>query len=120
MNWGGEIPQIPLADALSMAEDPGQKVRILDVRQPEEWEMQSLSHPEVLYISMPDVKHAISQADATKALEDMNFPQELGTSEDTACLVLCKAGMRSQHIAECLRAVGKTHVANISGGIMSL
>ena len=115
IDWSG-IPQVSLKDAAEQV--GGGTGAFLDVREEHEWRHVSLDFDNTLYVQMGKVEAAAASADPSAALSALNVPADLGDSEDTPCFVLCAAGVRSQRIAEVLRAIGKTHVANVRGGIM--
>eukprot|EP00659_Diplonema_papillatum_P019107 gene19107-29421_t len=108
--WG-TVPQIQPEHALAIVADKkaGGIGTILDVREPDEvaaWHL-PFTKGEVLHIPMSTI---------TDNLAACGIPDNLGTAENP-CLIMCKAGSRSQKVANYLNEKGRKHVANISGGI---
>jgi rhodanese-related sulfurtransferase len=75
--------------------------RILDIREPWEWEQGTL--PGSITISMGDLPGRMAELDPDQAL-----------------LVVCRVGGRSQQVALYLTMNGFTRVANMSGGMKAL
>eukprot|EP01059_Diplonema_ambulator_P014675 TRINITY_DN25618_c0_g1_i1.p1 TRINITY_DN25618_c0_g1~~TRINITY_DN25618_c0_g1_i1.p1 ORF type:complete len:205 (+),score=24.41 TRINITY_DN25618_c0_g1_i1:40-654(+) len=108
LEWGG-VPQIEPCHAQAIV-DQGTG-HILDVREDNELIAAPFPGTTPRYIHIP-----LSRIATGKDLTDLGLPPTLGTESDP-CLVLCKAGVRSQRVAEHLVYLGRSHVANISGGI---
>jgi adenylyltransferase/sulfurtransferase len=72
---------------------------LLDVR--EDWELALASIPGAVHIPLAQIPGRLKDLDAQSAI-----------------IVLCKAGGRSQMAAEFLVAEGFTRVSNLSGGIL--
>jgi rhodanese-related sulfurtransferase len=75
--------------------------RILDIREPWEWEQGTL--PASIMISMGELPGRMAELDPDQAL-----------------LVVCRSGGRSQQVALYLTMNGFTRVANMSGGMKAL
>ena len=75
--------------------------RILDIREPFEWEQGTL--PGATLISMGEIPERISELDREDAL-----------------LVVCRSGGRSQQVAMYLASNGYEKVANMAGGMKAL
>ncbi|MGQ9806483.1 MAG: molybdopterin-synthase adenylyltransferase MoeB [Chlorobiales bacterium] len=80
--------------------DAGEKPFILDVRNPNEWEIVRLDG--TVLIPLPELPNRLS---------------ELKGKEDTEILVHCKMGARSAQACEILRQNGFKNVKNVVGGI---
>ena len=78
--------------------DAGEKLTVLDVREP--WEIKLASLPGTLNIPLNEVPARLGELDPHAEL-----------------IVMCHAGGRSRRAAEFLSARGFTHVANLAGGI---
>ncbi len=74
---------------------------LLDVREPFEWEGGTL--PGALLISMGEIPERMPELD-----------------QDTAWLVVCHSGARSQQVAMYLSMNGYEKVANLAGGMKAL
>ncbi len=75
--------------------------RILDVREPFEWEQGTL--PGATLISMGEIPERMAELDT-----------------DVALLVVCRSGGRSQQVAMYLSMNGYSKVANMAGGMKAL
>lgn len=75
--------------------------RILDVREPFEWEQGTL--PGATLISMGEIPERMTELDTDEAL-----------------LVVCRSGGRSQQVAMYLSMNGYARVANMAGGMKAL
>jgi sulfur-carrier protein adenylyltransferase/sulfurtransferase len=78
--------------------DRGDKFRLIDVREPDEWAIARLPTAELMPLSQFQ-KHA----------------EELDAGEDI--VVYCHHGMRSGRVQDFLKAKGFTNVKNLTGGI---
>lgn len=74
---------------------------VLDVRQPDEWELGTL--PGSTLISMSEIVDRVSEL-----------------TKDRAVLCVCRSGGRSAQVAAYLSAAGFTKVANMAGGVKAL
>jgi adenylyltransferase/sulfurtransferase len=90
------IPQLTVKE-LKRRIDAGEKVYILDVREP--WEYQIAQIGGVL----------IPQNDVAQRLAEIDRDREV--------IVQCHRGVRSQRIAEFLKQSGYPRVVNLAGGI---
>ena len=78
----------------------GEPPRLIDVREPEEWEICRISGAELLPLSQFGALAPGKLTDPAQAL-----------------LVYCHHGVRSAHVAEYLSRQGFTDVVNLGGGI---
>ncbi|HEV7904610.1 MAG TPA: rhodanese-like domain-containing protein [Pyrinomonadaceae bacterium] len=76
----------------------GERVRLIDVREPEEFELARVEGAELLPLS-----------------RFQEWAGALDASEEI--VVMCHHGIRSAHVCAHLAAQGFTHVANLAGGI---
>jgi rhodanese-related sulfurtransferase len=94
---------MPVAPLISVAElkrlrDSGAGLVLLDVREP--WEI-AISHlPDSRYIPLNDIPQRWKELDPTSTI-----------------IVMCKAGGRSQRVADYLLTQGLAKVSNLQGGI---
>jgi adenylyltransferase/sulfurtransferase len=79
--------------------DRGDKFRLVDVREPDEWALAKLPGAELLPMSQFQ-QHGV---------------EELDPEEDI--VVYCHHGMRSGRVQDYLKAKGFTNVKNLTGGI---
>jgi sulfur-carrier protein adenylyltransferase/sulfurtransferase len=92
------IPQISVTD-LKQRIDAGEDLFILDVREPFEYEIANIGG---------------------KLIPQNEVPQRLAEIDrDREVIVHCKAGGRSQRIAEFLKQAGYPRVVNVAGGILA-
>ena len=92
------IPQLSVKD-LKKRMDAGEKLFILDVREPFEYQIANIGG---------------------KLIPQGEVPQRLAEIDrDSEIIVQCKSGRRSQRIAEFLKQSGYPKVANVSGGILA-
>jgi adenylyltransferase/sulfurtransferase len=92
---GFEISAVELKQRL----DRGDKLRIIDVREPNEWQINRIPGAELIPLGEIPRRYA-----------------ELDPQEDI--VVQCKTGGRSGKAADFLRSVGFTKVLNLKGGIL--
>jgi rhodanese-related sulfurtransferase len=78
----------------------GEPPRLIDVREPEEWEICRLPSAELLPLSQFQTLAPAQLTDPTQPL-----------------LIYCHHGVRSAHVAEYLSKQGFTQVVNLGGGI---
>lgn len=80
-----------------------QEVRLIDVRQPDEFEGE-LGHLE-----------------GAELVPLGQLPQACRTwPKDAPLLLICRSGNRSTQAARALRALGFSHLANLSGGMLAV
>jgi adenylyltransferase/sulfurtransferase len=92
------IPQITVTE-LKKRIDSGENFVLLDVREPFEYQIANIGG---------------------KLIPQNDVPQRLGEIDrDRPVVVHCKAGGRSQRIAEFLKQSGYNDVVNVSGGILA-
>ena len=92
------IPQVS-AKELKRRMDAGENLFILDVREPFEYQIANIGG---------------------KLIPQNDVPQRIGEIDrDREIIVHCKAGGRSQRIAEYLKQSGFPNVANLAGGILA-
>jgi molybdopterin/thiamine biosynthesis adenylyltransferase/rhodanese-related sulfurtransferase len=94
-NTSGEITSVELKSRL----DSGDKLRIIDVREPNEFQINRLPGSEL--IPLGDIPRRYAELD----------PEE-------EIIVQCKSGGRSGKAADFLRSVGFKRVLNLKGGIL--
>ena len=87
------------AQELSMALSSGQKLRLVDVREPEEWQVCHLAGALLIPLSEFPVR----------------APAEL--KEDASIVIYCHHGMRSARAQHFLISKGFSDVKNLRGGI---
>jgi len=85
---------------LKNALDKGEKIRILDVRQPQEYAIAHLPQSDLIPLSNLEVN-----------LHNLNREEEI--------VVLCRSGIRSAQAVKFLREAGFKHVKNLDGGILA-
>ncbi len=78
--------------------DAGEKIKILDVREPEEFEICSLKN--ACLIPLNELPHCLNEL-----------------NPDEAIVVYCHHGMRSMHVAMMLKNKGYQNVQSLRGGI---
>ena len=84
--------------ALKAPPDRGERVFILDVREP--WEIAIAPFPGATHIPMGDIPSRLTELDP-----------------DRETVVVCHHGVRSAQVAMYLARMGFEHVLNLSGGI---
>jgi adenylyltransferase/sulfurtransferase len=92
------IPQLSVKE-LKRRMDAGEKLFILDVREPFEYQIANIGGK------------LIPQSEVSKRIGEIDRNQEI--------VVQCKSGGRSQRIAEFLTQSGFPNVANLAGGILA-
>jgi adenylyltransferase/sulfurtransferase len=90
-----EITSVELKSRL----DRGDSVRIIDVREPQEFQINRIPGSELIPLG-----------DIPKRYNELNPNEEI--------VVHCKSGVRSARAADFLRSVGFKHVLNLKGGIL--
>lgn len=91
------IPEIA-PEELKRRLDAGEKLTVLDVREP--WELAIARLPGTVHIPLGEVPARLAEIDRDRPL-----------------IVMCKAGGRSLRAAQFLAARGFAQVANLTGGI---
>ena len=94
------IPQIGVED-LKRRLDAGEKLFVLDVREPHEYQISNLG---ALLIPVGELERRVG---------------ELAAEKDRDIVVHCRSGARSQKAAVILKNAGFTHVENLAGGILA-
>ncbi len=92
------IPQITVKE-LKQRIDGGENLQIIDVREPFEYDIANIG---AKLVPQNDVPNRLAEID-----------------RDREVIVHCKAGGRSQKIAEFLKQSGYSHVVNVAGGILA-
>jgi sulfur-carrier protein adenylyltransferase/sulfurtransferase len=95
VNNATEITSLELKQRL----DRGDKLRIVDVREPNEYQINRI--PGSVLIPLGDVPKRYNELDP-----------------DDELVVHCKSGVRSAKAADFLRSIGYKHVLNLKGGIL--
>lgn len=90
----------PAQLAQRLAGDP--KLRLLDVREPEEHALASIAGPESRLIPLGELPMRLDELEDWKASE---------------IVVYCHHGVRSMHAIAVLRSAGFQHLLNLRGGI---
>jgi adenylyltransferase/sulfurtransferase len=80
--------------------DLGRKIRILDVRQPQEYAISRLPNSELIPLANLEVN-----------LHNLDRNEEI--------VVMCRSGIRSAHAVKFLRKAGFRNVKNLTGGILA-
>ena len=86
--------------ALKKAMDNGQKIRVLDVRQPQEYAISRLPDSDLIPLANLEVN-----------LHRLDRDEEI--------VVMCRSGVRSAQAVKFLREAGFKHVKNLAGGILA-
>ncbi len=95
VNNATEITSVELKQRL----DRGDKLKIVDVREPNEYQINRIAGSELIPLG-----------DIPKRYVDLNPDEEI--------VVQCKSGSRSARAADFLRSVGFKKVLNLKGGIL--
>ncbi len=95
------LPQLS-AQELKSRLDAGEPIRLLDVREPFEWDIANLGEEGAELIPMGALGPRLGELDPHKDL-----------------VVYCHSGIRSASVVRHLRATGFTRVWNLAGGITS-
>jgi len=83
-----------------------QGTRIIDVRQPEEWQGGHIAEASLVPLNNSIVRFGL-------ALRELNLPAE------EPVIFVCHSGMRSATACEIARVAGLKHVYNLKGGMVS-
>ena len=111
------IPQVTPCAALDAAACSA--CTIIDVREPDEVTQEALK---AAFVACPMSRlngEVAPAADKAAALRALGIEDDMGMSADKALYCLCRAGRRGQSVAVLLKSCGKTHVANVTGGILA-
>jgi len=100
-NNGTEIPETSVEEVKARL-DSGERVQLLDVREPFEWEIANLGEYGAKLIPLNELRERLSELDPNREV-----------------LVYCRSGARSQRAAEILKSNGFGKVTNIAGGILA-
>ena len=82
--------------------DAGETLLMIDVREPHEWEMQTLEG--VKTISLGEIPGSLG---------------ELAAYKDAEIIMICRSGGRSGQACNFLRSSGFTNARNLAGGMMA-
>src|SRR5258706_15628204 len=93
------IPQVSVRELQAMRAR-GDRPVVLDVREP--WEIAIASLPDCLHIPLNEIPERLKELDAQSAI-----------------IVMCRSGGRSQVAADFLLNQGFTSVSNLAGGIIA-
>ncbi|MCC6805524.1 MAG: molybdopterin-synthase adenylyltransferase MoeB [Anaerolineae bacterium] len=112
---------IPQIDALALKQriDNGDDLFLLDVRNPEEWEIATLDAvAPVTFIPKPQIQIAVDEIQAGRKQVDDTVIR--GIPRDREVIVYCRSGARSNDIIRSLRKLGYSadNLVNMSGGII--
>ncbi len=113
------IPQIN-AQALKQRIDNGDDLFILDVRNPEEWEIASLEDvTPVTYIPKPQIIIAVDEIKAGRKRREDTVVGRI--PRDREVIVHCRSGVRSTDVIKALRTLGYSpdRLVNMEGGILA-
>lgn len=91
-----EIQPLELKNAV----DSGRKIKIIDVRQPQEYAIARLENSQLIPLANLEIN-----------LHQLDRNEEI--------IVLCRSGIRSAQAVKFLREAGFRHVKNLSGGILA-
>ena len=113
------IPQINV-QALKQRLDNGEELFILDVRNPEEWEIASLEDvTPVTYIPKPQIQIAVDEINAGRKRREDTVVGRI--PRDREIIVHCRSGVRSVDVIKMLRTLGYNpdRLVNVEGGILA-
>ena len=113
------IPQIT-AQALKQRIDAGEDLFVLDVRNPEEWEISTLEDVvPVTYIPKPQIQIAVDEIKAGRKRREDTVVGRI--PRDREVIVYCRSGVRSIDVIKMLRTLGYNpdRLVNLEGGILS-
>ncbi len=113
------IPQIT-AQQLKQRIDNGDDLYILDVRNPEEWEIVTLEDiAPVTYLPKPQIMLAVDEIKAGRKTADETVIGQI--PHDREVIVHCRSGVRSTDVINLLREVGyqPDNLVNMEGGILA-
>ncbi len=113
------VPQINV-QALKQRLDAGEELFILDVRNPEEWEISNLdSVASVTYIPKPQIQIAVDEIKAGRKRREDTVVGRI--PRDREIIVHCRSGVRSTDVIKSLRTLGYNpdRLVNVEGGILA-
>lgn len=96
-----EVPEISVAE-LKERLDRGERLTIIDVREPEEWKIANLGEHGARLIPMGELVDRLDEIDAGDEV-----------------VVQCRSGNRSATVTRFLRSRGYDRVWNLEGGILA-
>ena len=109
------IPTISV-EQLKQRMDAGEDLFVLDVRNPEEWEIAVL--PNTVKIPKSQIDMAAFQVASGAQAREQTILAQIPT--DREVIVHCRSGVRSENVIETLRELGydPTRLINLEGGIL--
>jgi adenylyltransferase/sulfurtransferase len=112
---------IPQIDAVTLKQriDNGDDLFILDVRNPEEWEITSLDQvAPVTFIPKPQIQIAVDEIIAGRKRREDTVVGRI--PRDREVIVQCRSGARSTDVIKSLRTLGYNpdRLVNMAGGII--
>lgn len=113
------IPQINV-QTLKQRLDDGEELFILDVRNPEEWEIATLEDvTPVTYIPKPQIQIAVDEIKAGRKRREDTVVGRI--PRDREIIVHCRSGVRSTDVIKMLRSLGYNpdRLVNVEGGILA-
>ncbi len=113
------IPQIS-AQALKQRLDSGENLFVLDVRNPEEWEISSLEDvTPVVCIPKPQIQIAVDEIKSGRKRREDTVVGRI--PRDREVIVHCRSGVRSTDVIKLLRTLGYNpdRLVNMEGGILA-
>ena len=113
------IPQINV-QTLKQRLDAGEELFILDVRNPEEWEISNLDDvADVAYIPKPQIQIAVDEIAAGRKRREDTVVGRI--PRDREVIVYCRSGVRSTDVIKKLRSLGYNpdNLINVEGGILA-
>lgn len=113
------IPQINV-QTLKQRLDAGEDLFILDVRNPEEWEISNLNDvSEPVYIPKPQIQIAVDEIKAGRKRREDTVVGRI--PRDREVIVHCRSGVRSSDVIKMLRSLGYSadNLVNVEGGILA-
>ncbi|MEO8395244.1 MAG: molybdopterin-synthase adenylyltransferase MoeB [Chloroflexota bacterium] len=113
------IPQINV-QTLKQRLDSGEDLFVLDVRNPEEWEINSLDDvANVTYVPKPQILIAVDEIKAGRKRREDTVVGRI--PRDREVIVYCRTGVRSIDVIKRLRSMGYNpdRLVNVEGGIIA-
>lgn len=109
------MPEITVKE-LKRRLDSGEKLTVLDVRDPHEWEISALDG--TLRIPKGQIEAAKNDVLAGRKTRDMTVLAQIPTEGEL--IVHCRSGIRSAHVIKFLQEAGyKNRLVNLTGGILA-
>src|SRR5664279_991401 len=108
------------AQTLKQRIDAGDDLFILDVRNPEEWEIATLEDvASVVYIPKPQIQIAVDEIKAGRKRREDTVVGRI--PRDREVIVHCRSGVRSTDVIKMLRTLGYNpdRLVNMEGGILA-